>query len=1079
MRIPAKTASLAKGLGIGIAALWLPFGACAAELEIAIRPGSEAGGLNVRSPHSPGDVFDFRTCEGVVVGSTDFGLVQVKLPSHFGDGHKSWQRDGKTWSYAWPYAQGVTVHIAVEPDGDSLKLNYTLQNTGSNALDAVLLHTCIPTTEAPGFFPSPTVRNAQTNWSELYDRLHVWWGDRCFTFAETKLAASEPHLSLMRKGATPVRWGWWVNSPETFDVPIVALTSRDGRKTVALAFEQAVWASSNTGDDRACFHLFPWFGRIEPGQSASVRGRLYVLKGGPNDVLKRFRLDFPQVTASAPRTIQLTTPIPPAISGHLGLGQTNAPGGRTVGADSQCLYRDGKPWIPVMGEFHYSLYPREEWRDALLKMKAGGVDVVATYVFWIHHEEVRGEYDWSGQRSLRDFLSLCHELGLHIFVRLGPWSHGEVRNGGFPDWLQHSGKSAGQRPDAAAIKASGQSTMGALRLVEQAKLRTTDPDFLNLTAAHYQQIAAQMKGFLWKEGGPVIGVQLDNESGDLTYLLTLKKLSRECGVDVPFYCMTGWSQAVPTEELLPLFGGYVDGFWTGNPLDFRDAFDFTPIRSHRDKDNLKLHRFPYLCCEIGGGMVSSYENRIHTTDLDTEALAVVKLGSGNNLPGYYMFQGGQNPDGRLSSLNESKATGYPNDLPVKDYDFTAPLGACGQVRERYHRLRLQHLFLRDFGGALAHMPAFFPDQAPVSLDDIETVRWSVRSDGERGFLFFNNHQRNGPWPEKRQVQFALNFKDGVRVVPRQPFTLPTGAVGFWPVNLDCAGVTLDYATAQFISRIEADGQHWFFFTANDGIAPEFAFSAEPPRQCKPGTGIAFTRTARAGVMVNFIVLSPEQGRQFWKLPLGGRERVVLSPNALLPDADNQLRIETQGDEPVRIAVFPSLASARFDGQRVSTRKQGVFAEYRIPKKVSRSHRIEMKPIRAAATRATNAPNAMIETAWQDAAVWRAVVPESLRQRDALLRIRYVGDVARLHAGGRLVSDHFYNGQPFDTGLWRIPSEELDRLEIRVMPLPEDLAARLPRELQPDLSAGSPRAQLLKIEALERHQLRLELKEDPR
>ena len=81
--------------------------------------------------------------------------------------------------------------------------------------------------------------------------------------------------------------------------------------------------------------------------------------------------------------------------------------------------------------------------------------------------------------------------------------------------------------------------------------------------------------------------------------------------------------------------------------------------------------------------------------------------------------------------------------------------------------------------------------------------------------------------------------------------------------------------------------------------------------------------------------------------------------------------------------------------------------------------------------------------------------------------------------GRLVGDNFYNGQPFDTGLWRIPAEQLDRLEIRVMPLPEDLAARLPRKLWPNLSASSPRAQLLKLEALERHQLRLELKEDPR
>ncbi|MEI6565409.1 MAG: hypothetical protein WCR20_01935, partial [Verrucomicrobiota bacterium] len=115
----------------------------------------------MRSSHCPGDVFDFRTCEGVVVGSNCLGLFYVKLPTTFGDGLRSWRQEGKVWSYAWPYAQGVTVHIEVEPDGDSLKLKYTLQNTSTNALDAVQLHTCIPTTDAPAFFPPPTVRNAQ------------------------------------------------------------------------------------------------------------------------------------------------------------------------------------------------------------------------------------------------------------------------------------------------------------------------------------------------------------------------------------------------------------------------------------------------------------------------------------------------------------------------------------------------------------------------------------------------------------------------------------------------------------------------------------------------------------------------------------------------------------------------------------------------------------------------------------------------------------------------------------------------------------------------------------------------------
>ncbi len=101
MRKPSKTACLARDLGIRFVALLLSSSACAAELEIAIRPGSEAGGLNVRSPHCPGDVFDFRTCEGVVVGSKDFGLFQVILPATFGDDNQSWRRDAKFWRYSW------------------------------------------------------------------------------------------------------------------------------------------------------------------------------------------------------------------------------------------------------------------------------------------------------------------------------------------------------------------------------------------------------------------------------------------------------------------------------------------------------------------------------------------------------------------------------------------------------------------------------------------------------------------------------------------------------------------------------------------------------------------------------------------------------------------------------------------------------------------------------------------------------------------------------------------------------------------------------------------------------------------
>jgi len=498
------------------------------------------------------------------------------------------------------------------------------------------------------------------------------------------------------------------------------------------------------------------------------------------------------------------------------------------------------------------------------------------------------------------------------------------------------------------------------------------------------------------------------------------------------------------------------------------------MRSHMDKDNRILQRFPYACCEIGGGMASSYVNRIYTTERDTEALALVKLGSGNNLPGYYMYQGGQNPEGRLTTMNESKASGYPNDLPVKDYDFTAPLGAFGQVRERYHRLRLQHLFLHDFGEQFARMPACFPERRPISPDEAEPLRWSVRSDGARSFLFFNNHHRTSAWPTRKGVQFALHFDSGTQLVPREPLDIPAGALGFWPVNLDSAGVGLNYATVQLISRLEVAGEHWFFFTANEGIAPESAFADEKPRRCKPGLGIAFTRKNRDGAKVNFVVLPSDQGRQFWKLPLAGRDRVVLSSNVLLPDSENQIRLETLGGEAPQFAVFPELPGVRHEARAIRGRKRGVFTEYALPKPAMAREHIQALPVKTAVLRGTNAPNATDESVWTDAAVWQITVPAAWRQREALLRIHFVGDVARLYAGGKLVADKFYNGQPFDFALWRIPPERFDTLELHVMPLHPKSAARLPASMRPAPPLIEPRAEVVSTEALERRQLTLNI-----
>ena len=333
-----------------------------------------------------------------------------------------------------------------------------------------------------------------------------------------------------------------------------------------------------------------------------------------------------------------------------------------------------------------------------LKMKADGINIIATYVFWIHHEEVEGQFDWSGNRSLRDFVLACRRQGMWVLPRLGPWCHGEVRNGGFPDWL----------------------------LAKGIKTRTVDPNYLKYVERLYQEIGKQLEGLYFKNGGPVLGVQLENElrfnnRGGYDYMKELKRLAIAAGIEVPFYVCTGWPGFMRGQkELLPLFGAYPDAPWDKSTRKLvQDEFRFKPLRNdplvgadllgknENDKDPLADNLYPNANVELGGGMQVTYHRRPVVTPEDVVSIAFVKLGSGANMLGYYMFHGGVNPEGKLTTLQESRATKYPNDYPIINYDFQSPIGQWGQVRESYYHYRPIHYFVNEFGSDLAQMYAFF------------------------------------------------------------------------------------------------------------------------------------------------------------------------------------------------------------------------------------------------------------------------------------------------------------------------------------------------------------------------------------
>lgn len=710
---------------------------------------------------------------------------------------------------------------------------------------------------------------------------------------------------------------------------------------------------------------------------------------------------------------------PPAGSGYFKFGTATNPAGHEISLNSRSLLLDDQPWFPVMGEIHYARVPEAEWRDELLKMKAGGVDIVATYVFWIHHEEIEGLWDWAGQRDLKKFLQTCNELGLKVLVRCGPWCHGEVRNGGLPDWVVAH---------------------------KDWKLRSTDTNFLTAVKILYGQIAEQLRGELWKDGGPVIGIQVDNEFGrSPDYLLALKKIAVEAGIDVPLYTKTGWPampRPVPLGELLPFFGAYADGFWERDikPMDGASWENFTfkftrtdtgvgddTLGSAKSGDTAGTEKYPYLTCEVGGGMPASYHRRMNYDPRDVEAVALCQLGSGSSLMGYYMFHGGQNPEGKLTTLQESTATGYPNDLPVKTYDFNAPIGEYGQINPQYYWLRRLHLFLHDFGGALAQMPLTLPDLVPTNKNDLATLRWAVRSDGNSGYIFVNNYQRLQPMPAKTHVQLKLNLPGGELIFPQKPVTIPADEFFIWPFNLDLGGAKLIYATAQPICKIDDGKLLTVYFVQTPGVKAEFDFdpvtlagrasSRAVFESVKPGRNPAINLQTKSGQKIQIVLLSGADSLALQKV-----------------DASH--------------VVFET--PQKFSTAKVSAKLlQPAGPAREIPLSTGKSH-IAIAPTDADFT---------------NAAVWKITLPAKLDlSRNPLLRIHYVGDVARLTLNGKLIDDNFYCGRTFDLGLKRYAPEILTGdLRLEILPLRKDAPIFLEPKDTPDFGTN---ATMLKLESVE-------------
>lgn len=650
------------------------------------------------------------------------------------------------------------------------------------------------------------------------------------------------------------------------------------------------------------------------------------------------------------------------LTGHLNMGGEN-PDGEKIDVTSLYFTRGGKPWIGVMGEYHFVRGSRDDWYRELCKMKAGGITIVATYLFWIYHEEIEGEFDFTGDRDIRKFILDAQKAGLDAVIRIGPWAHGECRNGGLPDWL----------------------------LEKPYRLRDNNSGYMEKVRVWYSKIYEQVKGLFYRDGGNIIGIQFENELvHDAGHLLALKELALEIGFRAPIYTVTGWNSVygaeIPVDDVVPVFGAYPDAPWaehTGRlPLSPHYVFSKTrndtaigkDVITGADRDGWRLpyERYPFATCELGGGMQPTHHRRPLVSGMDIYALSLVKLGSGNNLVGYYMYKGGTNKIGRRSSLNESKATGYPNDYSVLSYDFQAPISEYGEIREQYRLINMLHMFVNDFGDILAPMEAVEAENR-VMADDLQSLRYCMRTDGHGGFVFVNHYQRLARLSDVKDVVIDTG------TVKFPPIDV-CGDVGFiLPFHMELSGNMLEYATAQLLCRV-GDA---YFFAAVDGVEAEYKFAGSDRFRQEPDSIIKVN-----GIQI--ITLSWERARYARKLSgtlyIGSRCDLYECGSEICPAQDGSFDYD------------------RWDGLK--------FVHNTVKK--------EFEPAQAE-SETVNEPfiplyNDELNIGGGRKRTWKKI---TVSGDEGYIEIPDQYDVAQIYADGRLAADNFYYG-----GTWRVPAKLL-------------------------------------------------------
>jgi len=343
-------------------------------------------------------------------------------------------------------------------------------------------------------------------------------------------------------------------------------------------------------------------------------------------------------------------------------------------ADGNFIY-DEKPIQIHSGEMHFARIPKAYWKQRLQMLKAMGMNAVATYVFWNHHEVSPGVWDFkTDNRDIREFVKTAQQEGLMVILRPGPYACAEWEFGGYPWWLQND---------------------------KQLVIRSKNDRFLDSCKTYINQLMGQVKDLQITHGGPIIMVQAENEFGSYVaqrkdvpladhkiYSAAIKDLLLKAGVDVPLFTSDGdW-----------LFeGGVIKGA-------------LPTANGEGDTRNLKKlinqyneGRGPYMVAEYYPGWLDHWGEKFEKVSETSVIKDLEKYLKDTVSFNIYMAHGGTN-FGFTSGANYDKEHQIQPD--ITSYDYDAPISEAGWVTPKFTAIR--NLMKKYAAYAIPEVPAQLP-----------------------------------------------------------------------------------------------------------------------------------------------------------------------------------------------------------------------------------------------------------------------------------------------------------------------------------------------------------------------------------